>query len=67
MPEQKKINFEKEVQRLDEIVEKISSKALTLEESLALYEEGNAIIRKLEEALKEATEKVEKIVDIGDK
>ncbi len=67
MPEEKKINFEKEVQRLDEIVEKISSKALTLEESLALYEEGNAIIRKLEEALKAATEKVEKIVDIEDK
>lgn len=67
MSEEKKINFEKEVQRLDEIVERISSKALTLEESLALYEEGNAIIRKLEEALKAATEKVEKIVDIEDK
>ena len=67
MSEEKKINFEKEVQRLDEIVERISSKALTLEESLALYEEGNAIIRKLEEALKAATEKVEKIVDIKDK
>lgn len=67
MSEEKKINFEKEVQRLDEIVERISSKALTLEESLTLYEEGNAIIRKLEEALKAATEKVEKIVDIEDK
>ena len=67
MSEEKKINFEKEVQRLDEIVESISSKALTLEESLALYEEGNAIICKLEEALKAATEKVEKIVDIEDK
>ena len=67
MPEDKRINFAKEVQRVDELVEKISSKALTLEESLALYEEGNAIIRKLEEALKAATEKVEKIVDIEDK
>ena len=61
---EKKISFEKQIQRLDEIVEKISSKALPLEESLKLYEEGNNIIRELEEALKEAQEKVEKIVDI---
>ena len=61
---EKKISFEKQIQRLDEIVEKISSKALPLDESLKLYEEGNKIIRDLEEALKEAQEKVEKIVDI---
>ena len=61
---EKKVSFEKQVQRLDEIVEKISSKALPLEESLKLYEEGNQIIRELEETLKEAQEKVEKIVDI---
>ena len=61
---EKKISFEQQVQRLDEIVEKISSKALPLEESLKLYEEGNKIIRELEASLKEAQEKVEKIVDI---
>ncbi len=60
------VNFEQEIKRLDEIVEKISSKALPLEESLALYEEGNNIIRRLEEALKAAQEKVEKIVNIKD-
>ena len=67
MEKEKKIDFEKEIQRLDEIVEKISSKALPLEESLKLYEEGNAIIRSLEQALKDAQEKVEKIVNIEDK
>ena len=61
---EKKISFEQQVQRLDEIVEKISSKALPLEESLKLYEEGNKIIRELEASLKEAQEKVEKIVDV---
>ena len=61
---EKKIDFAKEMERLDEIVDEISSKALPLEESLKLYEEGNNIIRELEEALKEAQEKVEKIVDI---
>ena len=67
MEKEKRIDFEKEIQRLDEIVEKISSKALPLDESLKLYEEGTAIIRSLEEALKEAQEKVEKIVNIVDK
>lgn len=66
MPE-KKIDFAKEVARLDEIVEEVSSKALSLDESLKLYEEGVAIIAKLEGALKEAQEKVEKIVTIEDK
>lgn len=64
MVEEKKIDFEKETKRLDEILEKISSKALPLDESLKLYEEGTAIISKLEKALAEAEEKIEKIVDI---
>ena len=64
---EKKIDFQKEIDRLDEIVSEVSSKALPLEESLKLYEEGTAIIAKLEEALKEAQEKVDKIVTIEDK
>ena len=64
---EKKIDFAKEMKRLDEIVEEISSKTLSLEESLKLYEEGNKIIKELEGALKEAEEKVEKVVSIEDK
>ena len=64
---EKKLDFKKEIERLDEIVNKVSSKALPLEESLKLYEEGTKIIKKLEEALKEASEKVEQIVSIEDK
>ena len=64
MAEEKKIDFEKETKRLDEILEQISSKALPLDESLKLYEEGTNIIAKLEKALEEAQEKVEKVVDI---
>lgn len=67
MASEKKLDFEKEIKRLDEIVEKISSKALPLEESLKLYEEGNKIIAELEKALQEAEEKIEKIVNIEDK
>lgn len=64
---EKKIDFAKEMERLDEIVDEISSKALPLDESLKLYEEGNEIIKRLEKALKDAEEKVEKIISIEDK
>ena len=59
-----KIDFKKNLERLDEIVNQISNKALSLEESLKLYEEGQAIIKLLSEELKNAEEKVEKVVDI---
>ncbi len=64
---EKKLDFAKEMARLDEIVEEVSSKALPLEKSLQLYEEGIKIIKELETALKEAEEKVEQIVSIEDK
>ena len=64
---EKKIDFAKEIARLDEIVNEVSSRALSLEESLKLYEEGTKIVKKLEEALKEAEQKVEKIITIEDK
>ena len=59
-----KIDFKKNLERLDEIVNVISNKALSLEESLKLYEEGQQIIKLLSEELKNAEEKVEKVVDI---
>ena len=58
-----KIDFEKEMKRLDEIVDKISSQNVPLDECLTLFQEGQKIIKALEEALKEATEKVEKVIE----
>ena len=62
--EDKNIDFKKYIERLDEIVNLISNKTLSLEESLKLYEEGQQIIKLLSEELKKAEEKVENIVDI---
>ena len=62
MPEQQ-IDFEKEMKKLDEIVEKISSQNLPLDECLALYQEGQKIIKNLEKALETAKEKVEKVIE----
>ena len=59
-----KVDFKKNIERLDEIVNLISDKALSLEESLKLYEEGQQIIKLLSDELKAAEEKVENVVDI---
>ena len=64
MPNEKKPDFKKEMERLDEIVDKISNKALPLDEALKLYEEGVKIVKDLEKQLEEARDKVEKVVDI---
>ena len=51
------------MKRLDEIVDKISSQNLPLDECLALYQEGQKIIKTLETALESAKEKVEKVIE----
>ena len=66
MSEEKSINFKKELDRLNEIVDKISSKTLSLDESLKLYEEGSKIIKMLEKELDDAEKKVEKIIDCNE-
>jgi exodeoxyribonuclease VII small subunit len=58
-----KMKFEDKLKRLDEIVDTMSNKSLALDDSLALYEEGNKIIKELEEALKEAENKIEKVIE----
>lgn len=58
------VNFEKELNRLKEIVSLIQQKELSLDESLKLYEEGNKIVKLLNEELKRAEEKVEKVIEI---
>lgn len=61
---EKKNDFQIDLKRLDEIVSTISDKALPLDESLKLYEEGKAIIKKLSLELEEAEKKVENIIDV---
>lgn len=61
---EKEVNFEKELNRLKEIVSLIQQKELPLDESLKLYEEGNKIVKLLTEELKIAEAKVEKVIEI---
>jgi len=51
-------NFEKKLDRLNEIVQRIENETLPLETSISLYQEGLKLIRELEKELKEAEKKI---------
>jgi exodeoxyribonuclease VII small subunit len=63
--EKKEKSFEEKLDRLNAIVEKVESETLPLEESIALYEEGSALIKDLEKTLKDAQDKIGKYQKIG--
>ena len=52
------INFEKSLQELEALVEKMESGNLTLEESLQYFERGVVLTRSCQQALAEAEQKV---------
>ena len=62
--EEKKYDFEASLAKLEEIVNKINDQSLGLDESLKLYEKGSKIVKELEEALKKASEEVEKVIEV---
>jgi exodeoxyribonuclease VII small subunit len=51
--------FEEALQELEHIVERLESGELALEESLAAFEAGVALVRQLNEKLKEVERRVE--------
>ena len=53
MDEQKR-SYEERLQRLQTIVSKIENEVLPLEETLALYKEGQALVKELGAELSEA-------------
>lgn len=63
----KKVNFENALKRLEQIVQKLESGDLSLDESLKLFEEGVELSRLCTKKLSEAEGKVEKLVKLGEK
>ncbi len=55
----KKLKFEEGLKRLEEIVGRLESGNLSLEESLKLFEEGVSLVRFCNQQLAEAQQKVE--------
>lgn len=56
------LTFEKALAELEEIVQKLESGGVALEDSITLYERGAALKAHCEAKLKAAQEKIEKIV-----
>jgi exodeoxyribonuclease VII small subunit len=59
-------NFEQSMKRLDEIVQRLESGKLSLEESIALYEDGVKLSEKCRKSLTEAQLAVKTINNEGD-
>lgn len=59
-------DFEQSLARLEEINESIKDAGLPLEKSIALFEEGLKIAKKLEKELKNVEQKVEILINSGD-
>ena len=58
----KKMSFEESLSRLEEIVSKMENGNTSLEESLKLFEEGNALVVNCSSMLKEAELKVTRLL-----
>ncbi len=61
-PEIASLNFEKALAQLEEIVAKLESGKVDLEESIKIYERGEALRKHCEAKLAEAEARIEKIV-----
>jgi exodeoxyribonuclease VII small subunit len=57
----KKLSFEKALAELEQIVQKLERGDVPLEESVTIYERGEALKRRCEELLRAAEARVEKI------
>ncbi len=56
------VKFEAAIARLDEILEKMNSGAVTLDESLALFEEADKLISICNKRLNDAERKIEILI-----
>jgi exodeoxyribonuclease VII small subunit len=57
----KKLSFEKAIEELESIVKRLEEGKVPLEESVAIYERGEALKRRCDELLRQAEARVEKI------
>ncbi len=61
-PDLDSVPFEKALAELEQIVQKLESGSVDLEESIALYERGAVLKAHCEAKLKSAQERIEKII-----
>ena len=61
MADKERLSFEKALERLEKIVERLDDDSLSLEESLELYEEGVKLSKQCSETLEDAELKIQKV------
>ena len=57
------LDFEQSMKRLETIVEELESSELSLEDSIARYEEGIQLSRRLQQVLDESEKRIERLVE----
>ena len=63
MSNKQTVNFEKNIDLLNQIVEKMEQGGLSIEDSLKYFEEGIALTRNCQKALKNAEQKVQILLE----
>jgi len=62
-PDPASLSFEEAIERLQAIVEELEGGSLSLEESIARYEEGVRLSRRLTQTLDEAEKRIERLAE----
>lgn len=57
------MTFEEKMKRLNEIIELINNSELSLEETINFYEEGKKLIIELKSEIKNAEQRITKIIE----
>ncbi len=60
------LDFEESMKRLETVVDELESGELSLEDSIARYEEGVKLSRRLTQTLDAAEKRIERLVEAGD-
>ncbi len=66
MPKKKPPAFEKSLSDLEDLVEKMDSGELSLEDSLSAFEQGIGLIRQCQQTLQTAEQKVQTLIETDD-
>ena len=61
------MEFETKIKELENIVEKMGSGELSLEDSLKLFEKGTGLFRECTQELNKTEQKVKELISINDK
>jgi exodeoxyribonuclease VII small subunit len=60
------VNFEKNLNRIDEIVKELEKGTLPLQETIQLFEEASALIKAVQTELKDAENRIKAVITVSE-